>query len=227
MLDLQSIVFEDDALGWNEALGLTFTAVRDTRLGYRLVFRRNGSWDLEDPVSFWDAGEEDELQLLPGMLDAGYHERSILLEEDGEEDEGVDSSGYVLLQLITTDGESSRVVCSHVLCVPAEEGDPALSVTVPEGFCPAEGGELTFFVGHALPCALTVTIEAEDGTVARRLAASQATRPGLAHGSSFTWNGRLGDGTLAPAGRYRLRVTTRVGGERYETVSELFELLSE
>ena len=214
---LTNLCIGSDALSREDTeLVCSFTVLRETRLAYQLVCRTNGRWDFANATLLWDGGEEGE------ALQPGYYERVISLSDALEDDE----YGYALLQLLAVEDGTAQVLSSHVLCVLPQEGDPALSVETPAAFTPATGEELTFIVRHALPCELTVTVENEAGETVRRLASSAATRPAqlIPEGSSFTWTGLTDDGTMAPTGTYRIRVKTRIGGIRYETVSGDFTL---
>ena len=81
-------------------------------------------------------------------------------------------------------------------------------------------------IHHQYPCELTVRIETLAGETVRRLTARRATRPQglLPLGTTLCWNGRLADGSLAPEGAYRVRVTGFIGQASYEIVSEPFLL---
>lgn len=111
--------------------------------------------------------------------------------------------------------------------MPPEEGDPELEVLPEASFTPGAWDELAFVVHHRYPCELTITVEDMEGETVRRLISREPTRPEQLQplGSAYCWNGRLSDGTLAPAGQYRIRVKAYVGNGRYETLSEPFLLL--
>jgi len=133
----------------------------------------------------------------------------------------------VLLQLLTIDRGRPAVVCSRVLCVPPESGDPMLSVDTPAAFCPDNWQELTFRVRHEVPCEMTVTIVDMDGKTIRRLSSRQPSRPEMLDpsGTTFTWTGLQNDGSPAPGGLYRIKVRAYVGDEKYEFLSEPVFLL--
>ena len=205
---LDNIAFEEGVLAPEQPeCGLSFTVVRACRLGYRVIYMKNGVWDFAGAETSWDAAEEN------GTLQPGWYERTLSLQ-------GGEAGGYALLQLVTvTDGET-RVAASHILCVPPLSGDPELSVAAPESF----SGELTFTVRHSLPCALTVTVEAPDGTLLRRLCTRQASRPQQIGGTSLTWSGLDAGGERVQASSCVIRVRTEIGGVVYETVSEEIQM---
>ena len=134
----------------------------------------------------------------------------------------------MLVQLLTIDRGEPEVVCSRVLCVPPETGDPCLSVDAPAAFCPDGNEELSFIVRHAVPCEITVTVIDADGKTVRRLSSRQGSRPEMLTpaGSSFTWDGMDADGQRVPDGAYRIKVRVWVGEARYEYVSEPVLLLA-
>lgn len=223
---LENISFEGSALSADQPeVSFSFTMLRAARVAYQLVYQRSGRWDFAHASLYWDDAETFGLfSDTTGWLAPGFKERTIALSPS---DAG--SFGYVLLQVLTVqeDGQIA-VAASQALCVPPKHGDPNLSVTVGTGFAPCIGEELTFVVNHAFPCELTVVVETAGGEPVRRLASRQATRPEqlLPTGSSFTWTGRLADGSMAPEGAYRLHVKAIVGEHVYECRSEMFELLA-
>ena len=74
-------------------------------------------------------------------------------------------------------------------------------------------------IEHSLPCELTVTILDTDGNTVRRLVSREPSRPEqlLPNASSYTWSGRLQDGTMAEPGDYTLHVTAMVGDALWYT----------
>ena len=215
---LENVYFEDDALSAEEPqVNFSFTMLREAQVGYQLVYQRGGRWDFDHARLMWDNAERFGVYGdVPGILSPGLKERTIELTQ---EDTG--SYGYVLLQVMTMDEGKVSVAASQVLCVPPKAGDPRLSVTVGEAFCPENGEEMTFVVNHAFPCELSVTVETPEGELVRRLTSRQATRPEqlLPTGSSFTWSGLSMDGEQAPVGAYVIHVRAYVGGQTYEAWS--------
>ena len=221
---IEGVTFEEDVLSAQEPTAyFTFNVVSPVQVAYQLVYFRQGRWDFDNAQLIYDNnGQFSSWPIAGRTLSLGLTERAITLDRA---DAG--NSGYVLLQLLTIERGMPRVVSSRVLCVPAEGSDPMLSVTLPAYFVPAEYQELTFNVFHESPCELTITIEDMDSTTVRRLCSRQPTRPELLEpmATSFTWDGLDNRGDAAPTGTYRIRVKAYVGSERYEYLSEPFELL--
>lgn len=212
---VDGLTFEEGALSIaSPAIRFSFTVLQPIRMVYQLVYQKDGAWDFEDAELIYD---DDDRGSLPGQqrgtLQPGYKERRITL-ETYDEDYG---EGYVLLQLLALQGSSVTVVGSTVLCIPPSDADPSLTVTAPKTFCPDLGEECTLTVNHSVPCELTVSVTDADGRLIRRLASREPTRPEqlVPTASTFTWSGRLSDGTYAPAGTYTLRVSAVVGDTRW------------
>ena len=221
---IEGVSFESDVLNADDPTAyFSFNVVSNVQVAYQLVYHMGGRWDFDNATIIYDNNGEFSYESIPGRtLSLGMKERAITV---SREDTG--SSGYVLLQLLTIDRGVPSVAVSKVLCVPPEQGDPALSISSPAFFAPEDCEELTFNVLHVFPCEMTVTIEDMDGKTIRRLSSRQATRPEQLDpmGSSFTWDGLDNHGELAGEGLYRIRVKGYVNGERYETVSEPVMLL--
>ena len=200
----------------------TFNVVHATQVAYQLVYHRGDRWDFARSRLLYDDAERfGTFGDARGFLSPGLKERTITLDRA---DTG--ASGYVLLQLISLDSGRPSLVTSRVLCVPPEQGDPGLSILTEPVFTPSAFDELAIVIYHAFPCELTVTVESVDGTTVRRLASREPTRPIqlTPQGSFYCWNGLTNNGSPAPAGEYRIRVKAHVGKDRYEAVSEAFEL---
>ena len=221
---IKSVDFGADVLPLSDpTVDFSFNVVRATQVAYQFVYHRGGRWDFDHSELRYDNAERfGAFGDARGFLSPGMKERTLTLDLDGS-----GSYGYVLLQLIAIDDGVPSLVTSKVLCVPPEEADPGLSVLCGASFTPDCREELSFVVRHDVPCELTVTIEDMDGDTVRRLASREPTRPEQLQpqGSAFCWNGQLADGSMAPAGQYRVRVKAYVGGDRYEAVSEPFELM--
>ena len=218
--DVEALTFAGDVLeGELPQVDFAFTVLRPTRVAYQLVFQQKGKWDFAASRVLWDNTESDTVE---GYLAPGMKERTLAFDR---EDTG--SYGYVLLQMLAIDGGGPSLISSRVLCAPPLTGDPLLSVETDEFFCPELHQEMNAVVQHEYPCELTVVIENAREQVVRRLASRQATRPEQLKpmGSSFCWDGRLADGSIAPEGEYRIRVTAWVGAEKYESASDWFALL--
>ena len=217
---LRGLHFEGSLLTPEDAgLALSFTVTRPVRVGYQVVLQQGGRWDFDHAsVQFDDEERFGAWGDTPGLLSPGLRDRVIVL-RPGEAEEP--PSGYALVQVLTLDRGEVAIAASCVVCVPAGEGDPELAITAVAEFTPDRGGEAVAAVAHSLPCALTVTVEDAEGAVVRRLMTDEPSRPEQQNPTATTvvWNGRLADGTMAPAGEYRLHARTEIGGVRYEAWS--------
>ena len=221
---VEGISFDSDTLTADDpTVYFTFNVVSRVQVAYQLVYHRGGRWDFDNAQIFYDNNGDLSAYQKPGSsLSLGMKERAISINRTD-----ADASGYVLLQLLTIERGIPSVAASRVLCVPPDQGDPALSVSAPAFFAPEDGEELTFTVSHAFPCEVAITIQDMEGKTIRRICSRQGTRPEQLDptGSSFTWDGLTSACELAPEGMYRIVVKGYVGGERYETVSDLILLL--
>ena len=222
---VEGVSFESDVLSPQEpTVAFSFNVVSSVQMAYQIVYHRDGRWDFDGAQLIYDNNGDFGAWALPGRtLSPGLKQRSITISRAQAED-----SGYVLVQLLTIDRGEPEVVCSRVLCVPPETGDPCLSVDAPAAFCPDGNEELSFIVRHAVPCEITVTVIDADGKTVRRLSSRQGSRPEMLTpaGSSFTWDGMDVDGQRVPDGAYRIKVRVWVGEERYEYVSAPVLLLA-
>lgn len=222
---IEGVSFESDVLSVEEpTVNFSFNVVRSVQVAYQLVYYRQGRWDFDNAQLIYDNNGAFSAWAVAGRdLQPGMKQRAITISRDE-----AGSSGYVLLQLLTIERGRPAVVCSRVLCVPPESGDPQLALNVPSSFCPDFWEELTFNVLHSLPCELTVTILDMDGNTVRRLSSRQPSRPEMLEpaGSCFTWDGLKNDGSAAEEGLYRIKVRAYVGSDRYELISEPITLLT-
>lgn len=222
---VEGLTFADEALGGEvPTVDFSFTVLRPTRLAYQLVFQRRGKWDFDGGKLLWDNTERyGAYGDADGYLSPGLKERTLSFERMDDW-----AYGYVLLQMLSMENNTPALISSRVLAVPPLSGDPLLEVLAGTDFCPTQYEELNLVVHHQYPCELSVVIEDMAGNVVRRLASRQATRPEQLKplGSTFCWNGRAADGSYAPEGFYRARITAWIGDESYEAFSEPF-LLSE
>lgn len=213
---IEGMSFETDVLTALEPeAAFSFTVQRAVQVAYQVVYQRQGRWDFDHSRLIYDDAERfGAYGDSPGMLSPGMKERSLTLDLT---DAG--SFGYALLQVITQSGGTPTLISSRALCVPPQSGDPQLSISPQDSFCPTMGEELGFVVQHRYPCELTVTIEDEAGQTVRRLTSRQASRPQqlLPRGSTFCWNGTTSTGEQAQPGAYSIRVKAYVGQETYET----------
>lgn len=216
---LEGISFEGDVLTPEDpAVAFSFTVQSPVQVAYQLVYQRDGRWDFDNSQLVYDNAERyGAYGDMRGMLSPGMKQRALTLDIAD-----ADSYGYALLQIITQSGVTPSLVSSRALCVPPASGDPLLSVSAQESFCPGQQEELGFTVSHLYPCELTVTIEDAQGKTVRRLASRQASRPQQLspRGSSFCWNGRRTNGEMAEAGAYNIRVKAYIGSEIYEVLYE-------
>ena len=221
---IEGVSFESDVLTADDpTVYFSFNVVSRVQLAYQLVYHRDGRWDFDNAEILYDNnGDLSPWPKAGQTLSLGLKERALTISRSD-----ADTSGYVLLQLLTIQQGIPSVVTSRVLCVPPASGDPALQLSVPDLFAPEDGEELTFTVSHAFPCELTITIEDMDGSTVRRLCSRRGSRPEQLNpmGSSFTWDGRTNTGELAGEGLYRIRIKAYVNGERYEIVSDPIMLL--
>lgn len=222
---IEAVSFSGDVLSADSPLvEFSFTVLKPVQVAYQIIYQHGGSWDFEGSrLTFDDAESIGVYSGALGYLSPGLKERTLTIDLS---DAG--SYGYVLLQILAISDGVPSLVSSRVLCVTPASGDPLLEILPDDSFCPDTGGELNFVVHHQYPCELTVTIEDMDGNTVRRLSSRQATRPErlLPLGSTFCWNGRQTDGSLAEEGMYRIRVKAYVGSEQYEALSEPVVLLS-
>ena len=222
---IEGVNFEADVLLPQEpTVNFSFNVVSSVQVAYQIVYHRQGRWDFDNAQLIYDNNGSYGAWPLPGrMLDPGLKQRAIAIDRDSAGD-----SGYVLLQLLAIERGMPVVICSRVLCVPPETGDPLLAVESAEMFCPDSYEELNFIVRHEVPCELTVTIIDADGRTVRRISSRQTSRPEmlLPSGTSFTWDGCDADGQRLPDGMYRIRVRAYVGDEKYEVISEPVYLLA-
>ena len=218
-MTVRSVSFDSGALDPRSAAQrFRFIADRYTRISYQLTPWRNGGWDFAGALRYYDTGTEGDVR---GYVSPGAKERQLVLRS--ARDYGY---GYALLQMLTvTDGVPAMEV-SHVICIPPTEGDPQLTAETGEGFSPTRGEEQRITARHRFPCELTVSVTDATGNTVRYLCVSEPTRPQNAEpeGTYFYWNGKLADGEFAPAGLYRARVRTEIGGVRYECFSAPFML---
>ncbi len=221
---IEGVSFENDVLSATDpTLYFSFNVVRRVQVAYQIVYHRQGRWDFDNAQLIYDNnGEFSSWPRAGKTLPLGLTERAITLDRQDAED-----SGYVLLQLLTIDRGTPSVAASRLICVPPASGNPELNVVSPFYFVPEDGGELTFNVQHRFPCEMTITVETLEGETVRRLCSREPTRPEMLDpmATSFTWDGRTGEGELAPEGMYRIRVKAYVGAERYEYLSEPIWLL--
>ena len=222
---IENVTFDNNVISVQEpTVYFSFNVVSSVQVAYQLVYHRQGRWDFDHAQLLYDNnGQVGSWPVAGRTLPMGLTERALTLSR-----EDTANSGYILLQLLTIEKGLPEVVCSQILCVPPDSGDPRVAVNTPAFFCPEDGEELTFNILHNFPCEMTVTIEDMEGTTIRRIWSREPTRPELLDpvAVSCTWDGLTSQGEQAAEGLYRIRVKAYVGGERYEYLSEPILLLS-
>ncbi|HML47210.1 MAG TPA: FlgD immunoglobulin-like domain containing protein [Clostridia bacterium] len=206
---ISGVVFDRSVLTADSpTLEYSFTAAHSMRVGYQLVYMRDGVWDWSSASVLRDNVESPDQK--DGGISAGRKYRTLTLSNITPTD-----WGYVMFNIIDFSDGGPVIYASRVLSVQPQYdyGEQVLTIQADEVFRAEPGKELAIFVGHVLPCNLTVSIYDQKGNVVRRLTVGQATRPqGLRpNGSLFYWNGLDQNGDPIPDGEYTLRASTRIG----------------
>ena len=212
---LTDVEFEETVFsGETDRLRFSFELGSPMRVGYQLVYMRRGAWDFQNAVQFAE----------PEALEPGMYERALNLHL-ADEDEDV--SGYLMVQIFSLNDERPVLCESRLVSVLPLGGDIALSVESPRVFRAEGGAEAPVTVRHDIPCVLNVSIQNMRGATVRYLAYQQQSRPQhlVPEGTCLYWDGSLAGGQPAPAGFYRIRVETEIGGDLYEAYSELIRLM--
>ena len=205
------------------SISIEFIALRPVRVAYQIVYQRDGKWMFDQAQLIYDQAERfTAFGDLPGAVSAGHKVRALSL---GELEAG--SSGYVLVQLVTIDEGALTVHAGRVICVPPEGTEVSVSVAVDAAYTPGEGRELSVFVAHSAPCALSVAVVDAQDQVLARLCHRQSTRPMQLdpEGTVLYWDGTLRDGQTVPAGTYYVRAEAIVNDTSVTAYSEAFEVL--
>ena len=198
-----------------DTLYFSFTIHRAVHVQYQLVYFKGGRWRFESPQVMMDA-ENDNGVLLPGR-----YQRSVTIVSEDDE-----PTGYVLLQIVATEGRHATLAGSRLIAVQPEYEDPLLRVETFAIFSPYAGEELAIRVAHAFPCNLTVVVRDKAGQMIRRLGYRVPSRPlGMeVEGSIFYWDGRDAAGELAPDGEYYVEVSCKMGGFTYVENSQMITI---
>lgn len=199
---------------------IEFIATRPVRVAYQIVYQHDGKWQFDKAQLIYDQAELfTAFGDQAGAVSAGRKVRSLTIGELPDE-----SYGYVLVQLLTIDQGKLAVQAGRVLCVPPSTGDVELTASVSGVFSPGGGREMSIFIGHNYPCALSVAIVDEEEQVVYRLCHRRSTRPMQMEptGSVFYWDGRLKDGTYAEPGDYRVRAQATINDTTVTVFSSVF-----
>ncbi|MBR5231433.1 MAG: caspase family protein [Clostridia bacterium] len=212
------ILLDTAVIGSDEdTLYFSFTVHRAVRVQYQLIYYKDGRWRFDMPQIVPDEENEN------GVLLPGRKERSLTLVSEDDT-----PTGYVLLQIVATEGRHSMLAGSRLIAVQEKMADPKLTVRTEEKFSPRTGEEMTVRVGHDFPCSLNVVIRDSQGNSVRRLAYREPSRPaGETNGSLFYWNGRDNRGEYVPAGTYYAEVSCKTEDQTYTQNSVEFTLTAE
>lgn len=201
---------------------IEFIAMRPVRVAYQVVYQRDGKWEFDHAQLIYDEAERfTAYGDQPGAISAGRKVRTLTL---GELDEGV--YGYAMVQLVTIDQGKLTVHAGRVISIPPDTADMTLTASVADTFNPSGGRELSIFIGHEYPCALSVSILDEEEQVVHRLCHRQSTRPMQMNpeGTVLYWNGRLKDGAMAEPGVYRVRAEAVMNDTTVTVLSSAFTI---
>ena len=108
----------------DQKLTLEFIALRPVRVAYQIVNQRDGKWRFDEAQLFYDDVEQytaygDE----QGAISPGRKVRTLTLNlQNGQ------TSGYVLVQLVSIEDGKLTVHAGRVIAIPPAEGDLALAV---------------------------------------------------------------------------------------------------
>ncbi len=219
---IMDVVFSDDVMRAEDALTLTFTVVRPVRVAYQIVYFREGRWQFDEAELLYDDVERfTAFGDLAGGVMPGRKVRQIALSQNGD-----DLYGYVLVQVLSLEDDVLMLQTGHVITVTPTAGNLLLSVQTPKSFWLSDSTELPIFVQHSLPCALSVTVADGDGKTVKRICYRSSTRPlGIwPAGSCYYWNGCTADGSLVPAGKYRVRVEAWMGDSSFSSESHEIDI---
>lgn len=208
--------------GGGRNVTLEYIVTRPVRVGYQIVYQRDGKWEFDKAkILFDDVERYTAFGDQRGAVSAGRKVRTLTVDPTLG-----DASGYVLVQLLSIDRGRLTVHAGQVLCVPPTEGDLHLSVTVADSYRRDEDRELSIFVAHAFPCALSVAIVNEDGDIVRRISHRRGTRPAQTDpaGSLFYWDGTDKNGEPVAPGRYRVRASGVMNDVTSTVVSDVIEI---
>ena len=208
MLDLQ-----------NQQITLEYIVTRPIRVAYQIVPQRDGKWRFDEAQLLYDDVERfTAFGDQAGAVSAGRKVRTLAIRL-GEES----SYGYVMVQLVSIDKGRLTVHAGRVLCVPPAQGELQLQVDVGKRYRAGDPQEMSIFVEHAYPCALSVAVVNSRDEVVRRLCHRRSTRPTQTDpaGSLFYWDGTDKNGDPLPPGEYRIRASGMMNQLTFTVVSEV------
>ena len=212
---ITDLTFEETLLtAGSTEVTFSFTVQRQAALYYQIIYHRDGIWQFSQAQQIPD-GEQDDGTILPGR------KMRVLSLNTGEDD-----YGYAIIQLITLESGTPVFQGASLLCVQPAAGEVRLRAVTGTSFVPALGQEMAILVQHDVPCGLTVNILNEENKIVRRLAYETPSRPQQLSpaASSFSWDGKLTDGSFAPPGRYTVQIKTTVNETQFISQSDPFLL---
>ena len=204
----------------NRQISIEFIATRPVRVAYQIVYQRDGRWAFEKAQLIYDQAERfTAFGDQPGAVSAGRKIRTVNLSGLAAE-----KHGYALVQLVSIDQGKLTVHAGRVLCIPPEGGEMTLTADVNDRLDLSTGRELSIFIGHDVPCTLSIAVMDEKGAVVHRICHRRSTRPMqiTPAGSVFYWDGRLKDGSFAPEGVYHIRAQANLNDASVTVLSSAF-----
>ena len=193
-------------------LDFSFTVTREnTAVQYRLVDFTDGSWDWKNARTFLDEGDNGD-----ALLAAGRKMRSLSLE-------GItpDEGGYLMLQVFSVSGSEVLLCSERLIAVQSALSDATITLTCRSELSSPGLEELPIDIRLDAPAELTVSIYDAEGTLIRRLAASQLTRPSPDNVTHLYWDGRSADGEPVSSGLYTIAAEARIGAKRSKATAEI------
>lgn len=203
----------------NRSVTLEYIATRPVRVGYQIVYQKEGKWRFDEAKLHYD--DEERFTAFgdqKGGVSAGYKTRTLTLDAVEQ-----DASGYyMMVQLVSIDQGKVTIHAGRVFCVPPSMGDLQMAVSVKDTYARGDEQELSIFVAHAYPCALSVAIVNESDEVVTRLCHRWSTRPSQTtpKGSLFYWDGLDKNDNPVPTGQYRVRASGMMNDLTFTVMSE-------
>lgn len=206
------------------AVDFSFTVLENVKIIYQLVYHQNNKWDFENCVALYDSDDGISLRDTGSVLSPGRKERSLELKDFDK----YDTCDYVMLQIICRESDNQYLLSSHTFGILTSEESPILEVLVQPTVCPEAKEELGIVVHHIYPGEMTITVENSQGETTAYITRRKLTRPQemLPWGTTYCWNGRKSDGSMAAEGTYRIRVKEYIGSKMWEETSRDFTIKS-